>query len=90
MLLRMNTITSWYVRKDVMLTYVHISFFSLCRGKSLFNLVHVRKEKFPMNKTIIIAQQVAQVNMSRDTRNSVFGSSDRVRHKLLCTYSEKG
>lgn len=33
---------------------------SLCRGKSLFNLVHVRKEKFPMNKTIIIAQQVAQ------------------------------
>lgn len=33
---------------------------SLCRGSSLFHLLHVRKEKFPMSKTIIIAQQVSQ------------------------------
>lgn len=37
-------------------------YFSLCRGSSLFHLLHVRKEKFPMSKTIIIAQQVSQVS----------------------------
>ena len=52
--------------------------FSLCRGKSLFNLVHVRKEKFPMNKTIIIAQQVAQVNINRVVRKPGFVVSDQV------------
>ncbi|XP_053376455.1 kinase suppressor of Ras 2-like [Mercenaria mercenaria] len=34
--------------------------FSLCRGSSLFTLLHVRKEKFQMSKSIIIAQQVSQ------------------------------
>lgn len=33
---------------------------SLCRGSSLFYLIHTRKEKFPMSKSIIIAQQVCQ------------------------------
>ncbi|KAH3883289.1 hypothetical protein DPMN_007244 [Dreissena polymorpha] len=33
---------------------------SLCRGSSLFTLLHVRKEKFNMSKAIIIAQQVSQ------------------------------
>ncbi|XP_060579318.1 kinase suppressor of Ras 2-like [Ruditapes philippinarum] len=33
---------------------------SLCRGSSLYTLLHVRKEKFPMSKSIIIAQQVSQ------------------------------
>ncbi|XP_053375416.1 kinase suppressor of Ras 2-like isoform X2 [Mercenaria mercenaria] len=33
---------------------------SLCRGSSLFTLLHVRKEKFQMSKSIIIAQQVSQ------------------------------
>ncbi|XP_052800310.1 kinase suppressor of Ras 2-like [Mya arenaria] len=33
---------------------------SLCRGSSLFTLLHVRKEKFNMSKSIIIAQQVCQ------------------------------
>ncbi|KAL4223502.1 3-dehydrosphinganine reductase [Mactra antiquata] len=33
---------------------------SLCRGSSLYTLLHVRKEKFAMSKSIIIAQQVSQ------------------------------
>ncbi|KAK3587236.1 hypothetical protein CHS0354_030423 [Potamilus streckersoni] len=33
---------------------------SLCKGHSLYTYIHVRKEKFLMNKIIIIAQQVAQ------------------------------
>ncbi|WAR01238.1 KSR2-like protein [Mya arenaria] len=34
--------------------------YNLCRGSSLFTLLHVRKEKFNMSKSIIIAQQVCQ------------------------------
>ncbi|XP_064612266.1 kinase suppressor of Ras 2-like [Liolophura sinensis] len=33
---------------------------SLCKGKTLYTHIHSLKEKFPMNKTVIIASQIAQ------------------------------
>lgn len=33
---------------------------SLCKGQTLFTQLHVRKEKFPMNRIVIIASQIAQ------------------------------
>lgn len=36
---------------------------SLCKGQSLFKQLHVRKDKFPMNRNIIIASQIAQVSV---------------------------
>ena len=38
-------------------------YFSLCKGNSLYTLLHMRKEKFNMSKSIIIAQQVSQVRL---------------------------
>lgn len=37
---------------------------SLCKGQTLFTQLHVRKEKFPMNRIVIIASQIAQVSPS--------------------------
>ena len=33
---------------------------SLCKGNTLYTHLHLRKDKFYMNKVIIIAQQIAQ------------------------------
>ncbi|XP_064650252.1 kinase suppressor of Ras 2-like isoform X4 [Lineus longissimus] len=33
---------------------------SLCKGASLFTHIHLRREKFPMNRTVIVASQIAQ------------------------------
>lgn len=37
---------------------------SLSKGMTLYTHIHLRKDKFTMNKTSIIAQQVSQVNNS--------------------------
>ncbi|XP_059087711.1 kinase suppressor of Ras 2-like isoform X2 [Tigriopus californicus] len=33
---------------------------SLCKGNTLYTHLHLRKDKFPLNKVIIVAQQIAQ------------------------------
>ena len=33
---------------------------SLCKGMSLYTHIHLRKDKFNLNRTIIIAQQICQ------------------------------
>ena len=33
---------------------------SLCKGYTLYTTLHLRKDKFPMNKSTLIAQQIAQ------------------------------
>ncbi|XP_068157494.1 kinase suppressor of Ras 2 [Drosophila tropicalis] len=33
---------------------------SLCKGNTLYTYIHQRKEKFPMNRILLIAQQIAQ------------------------------
>ncbi|BFF89805.1 kinase suppressor of Ras 1 [Drosophila madeirensis] len=33
---------------------------SLCKGNTLFTYIHQRREKFAMNRTLVIAQQIAQ------------------------------
>ena len=35
---------------------------SLCKGLTLYTHLHLRKEKFSLNSTVIIAQQITQVN----------------------------
>lgn len=37
---------------------------SLCKGNTLYTHIHLRKDKFNMNKTTLIAQQISQVNLS--------------------------
>jgi len=34
---------------------------SMCKGLTLYTHLHLRKDKFSMNKTVIIAQQISQV-----------------------------
>lgn len=34
---------------------------SLCKGNTLYTIIHLRKDKFNMNKTTVIAQQISQV-----------------------------
>lgn len=34
---------------------------SLSKGNTLYTLIHLRKDKFNMNKTTIVAQQISQV-----------------------------
>lgn len=34
---------------------------SMCKGYTLYTHLHLRKDKFSMNKTVIIAQQISQV-----------------------------
>lgn len=34
---------------------------SLCKGMTLYTHIHLRKDKFNMNKTTLIAQQISQV-----------------------------
>jgi len=34
---------------------------SMCKGFTLYTHLHLRKDKFSMNKTVIIAQQISQV-----------------------------
>jgi kinase suppressor of Ras 2 len=34
---------------------------SLCQGMTLYTHIHLRKDKFNMNKTTIVAQQISQV-----------------------------
>lgn len=36
---------------------------SMCKGLTLFTHLHLRKDKFSMNKTVIIAQQISQVDI---------------------------
>ena len=36
--------------------------FSLCKGQTLYTHIHGRKEKLQLNRTVIIASQIAQVN----------------------------
>lgn len=36
---------------------------SLSKGNTLYTLIHLRKDKFNMNKTTIVAQQIAQVKL---------------------------
>jgi hypothetical protein len=33
---------------------------SLCKGLTLYTHIHLRKDKFNMNKTTIVAQQISQ------------------------------
>ena len=35
--------------------------FSLCKGLTLYTHIHMRKEKFALNRSVIIASQIAQV-----------------------------
>lgn len=35
---------------------------SLSKGMTLYTHIHLRKDKFNMNKTTIVAQQITQVN----------------------------
>ena len=35
---------------------------SMCKGLTLYTHLHLRKDKFSMNKTVIIAQQISQVS----------------------------
>jgi len=37
---------------------------SMCKGLTLYTHLHLRKDKFSMNKTVIIAQQISQVSWS--------------------------
>ena len=37
-------------------------FFSLCKGQTLYTHIHSRKEKLQLNRTVIIASQIAQVS----------------------------
>ena len=34
---------------------------SMCKGNTLYTHIHLRKDKFNMNKTTIVAQQISQV-----------------------------
>ena len=34
---------------------------SMCKGNSLYTHLHLRKDKFNMNKTVLVAQQISQV-----------------------------
>ena len=36
---------------------------SMCKGLTLYKHLHLRKDKFSMNRTIIIAQQISQVRL---------------------------
>lgn len=36
---------------------------SMSKGMTLYTHIHLRKDKFNMNKTTIIAQQISQVNI---------------------------
>ena len=36
---------------------------SMCKGLTLYTHLHLRKDKFSMNKTVIIAQQISQVSV---------------------------
>lgn len=36
---------------------------SMSKGMTLYTHIHLRKDKFNMNKTTIIAQQISQVHM---------------------------
>lgn len=38
---------------------------SMCKGMTLYSHIHVCKDKFNMNKTTIVAQQISQVNLKR-------------------------
>lgn len=35
---------------------------SLCKGNTLYTHIHLRKDKFTANKSVIVAQQISQVN----------------------------
>lgn len=35
---------------------------SLCKGMTLYTHIHLRKDKFTANKSVIVAQQISQVN----------------------------
>lgn len=38
---------------------------SMCKGLTLYTHLHLRKDKFSMNKTVIIAQQISQVKSTK-------------------------
>ena len=38
---------------------------SMCKGLSLYTHLHLRKDKFNMNKTVLVAQQISQASSSR-------------------------
>ena len=38
-----------------------LCYYSLCKGSTLYSLLHVLKEKFQLNKAVIVASQIAQV-----------------------------
>jgi kinase suppressor of Ras 2 len=35
---------------------------SMCKGMTLYTHIHLRKDKFNMNKTTIVAQQISQAS----------------------------
>lgn len=39
---------------------------SMSKGMTLYTHIHLRKDKFDMNKTTIIAQQISQVYARKD------------------------
>ena len=47
--------------------YVHefVVDIRLCRGKALYNAIHVQKEKYNINRAAMIASQIAQVRVCR-------------------------
>lgn len=36
---------------------------SLCKGMTLYTHIHLRKDKFTANKSVIVAQQISQVTI---------------------------
>lgn len=47
---------------------------SLCKGMTLYTHIHLRKDKFTANKSVIVAQQISQVTTSvRPARCARFG-----------------
>lgn len=54
---------------------------SLCKGMTLYTHIHLRKDKFTANKSVIVAQQISQVRFLVETTLS----RERKRRTTVCS-----